>query len=75
MIGKIISAVIGKKIADRTPGMSEGTGALMGVAAATVMRRMGPLGMLAAAGGTWAVSRAMKKKQARQGASGTTRTY
>ena len=66
MIGKIISAVVGKKIADRTPGMSEGTGALLGVAAATVMRRMGPLGMLAAAGGTWAVSRAMKKKQGRE---------
>lgn len=66
MIGKIISAVVGKKIADRTPGMSEGTGALLGVAAATVMRRMGPLGMLAAAGGTWAVSRAMKKKQGQE---------
>jgi hypothetical protein len=66
MMSKIISAVVGKKIADRTPGMSEGTGALLGVAAATVMRRMGPLGMLAAAGGTWAVSRALKKKQARE---------
>lgn len=75
MIGKIISAVIGKKIAERTPGMSEGTGALLGVAAATVMRRMGPLGMLAAAGGTWAVSRAMKKKHARQSDGVAARTY
>lgn len=75
MIGKIISAVIGKKIAERTPGMSEGTGALLGVAAATVMRRMGPLGMLAAAGGTWALSRAMKKKQARQSDGVAARTY
>lgn len=65
MIGKIISAVVGKKIAERTPGMSEGTGAIVGLAAATLARRMGPLGMIAAAGGTWAISRAMKKKQAR----------
>ncbi|MEL0210909.1 MAG: hypothetical protein VW891_10060 [Novosphingobium sp.] len=65
MIGKIISAVVGKKIAERTPGMSEGTGAVVGLAAATLARRMGPLGMIAAAGGTWAISRAMKKKQAR----------
>lgn len=71
MIGKIISAVVGKKIAERTPGISEGGGALMGLAAATVMRRMGPMGMLAAAGGTWLVSRAMKKKQARD----LSRTY
>ncbi|SMC40539.1 hypothetical protein [Novosphingobium sp. B1] len=66
MIGKIISAVVGKKIAERTPGMSEGTGAIVGLAAATLARRMGPLGMIAAAGGTWAISRAMKKKQARE---------
>jgi len=65
MIGKIISAVVGKKIAERTPGMSEGTGAVVGLAAAALARRMGPLGMIAAAGGTWAISRAMKKKQAR----------
>lgn len=65
MIGKIISAVVGKKIAERTPGMSEGTGAVVGLAAATLARRMGPLGLIAAAGGTWAISRAMKKKQAR----------
>ncbi len=65
MIGKIISAVVGKKIAERTPGMSEGTAAIVGLAAATLARRMGPLGMIAAAGGTWAISRAMKKKQAR----------
>ena len=65
MIGKIISAIVGKKIAERTPGMSEGTGAIVGLAAATLARRMGPLGMIAAAGGTWAISRAMKKKQAR----------
>lgn len=65
MIGKIISAIVGKKIAERTPGMSEGTGAVVGLAAATLARRMGPLGMIAAAGGTWAISRAMKKKQAR----------
>ena len=66
MLGKIISAVVGKKIAERTPGMSESGGALMGVVAATAMRRMGPMGMAAAAAGTWLLSRHFKKKQARQ---------
>jgi hypothetical protein len=66
MLGKIISAVVGKKIAERTPGMSEGSGALLGVVAATAMRRMGPAGFAAAAAGTWLVSRHFKKRQERQ---------
>lgn len=70
MIGKIISAYAGKQIACRTPGMSEGQGALVGLAAATLMRRMGPMGMVVAAGGGWAVSRYMKKRQARTNISG-----
>lgn len=67
MIGKIVSAVIGKKIAERTSGLNEGTGALVGLAAATVvpqvLRRMGPGGMVAAATGGWLFSRYMKKKE------------
>jgi hypothetical protein len=66
MIGKIVSAVIGKKIAERTPGMSEGRGALLGVVAATALRRMGPVGMVAAATGGWLVTRHLAKRQARQ---------
>ncbi|MFN3473752.1 MAG: hypothetical protein ACK4ZW_06860 [Blastomonas sp.] len=50
--------------------MSEGQGALVGLAAATLMRRMGPMGMVVAAGGGWAVSRYMKKRQARTNISG-----
>lgn len=66
MIGKIVSAMVGKKIAERTPGMSEGGGALLGVAAATVLRRMGPVGFVAAAAGGWLATRYMAKRQARQ---------
>lgn len=64
MIGKIISAMIGKKIASRTPGIDGGTGALIGLVAETALRRMGPAGFAAAAVGGWAVSRHLKKKQA-----------
>lgn len=64
MIGKIVSALIGKKIASRTPGVDAGTGAVIGLVAETALRRMGPLGFAAAAAGGWAVSRHLKKKQA-----------
>ncbi len=67
MFGKIISAVVGKKIAERTPGISEGQGALVGLAAATVARRLGPGGMVMAATGGWLASRYLKKRQARKG--------
>jgi|GEM_PF-2233040 hypothetical protein len=66
VIGKIVSAMVGKKIAERTPGLSEGGGALIGLAAATVMRRMGPLGFVAAAGGGWLATRYLAKRQERQ---------
>lgn len=68
MIGKIVSAAIGKRIAERTPGLSQGGGALLGVAAATAMRRLGPLGFAAAATGTWLVNRHLKKREARRSA-------
>ncbi|MBB3357271.1 MULTISPECIES: hypothetical protein [Novosphingobium] len=66
MIGKIVSAVVGKKIAERTAGMSEGSGALIGVAAATVLRRLGPVGFVAAATGGLLAKRYMAKRQARR---------
>lgn len=67
MIGKFISAMAGRQIAARTSGLSEGQGAIVGLAAATLMRRMGPMGIALAAGGGWMVSRYMKKRQARTG--------
>lgn len=70
MIGKIVSTMAGRKIAARTPGLSEGQGALIGLAAVTLMRRMGPMGFIAAAGGGWVVSRLMKKRQAPTGTAG-----
>lgn len=70
MIGKIVSSMAGRKIAARTSGLSEGQGALIGLAAASLMRRMGPMGMVVAAGGGWMVSRYMKKRQARTDTAG-----
>jgi hypothetical protein len=66
VIGKIVSAVVGKKIAERTPGLSEGGGALLGVVAATALRRLGPVGMIAAATGGWLVTRQLAKREARR---------
>jgi hypothetical protein len=40
MIGKIIGAFVGDKIAKQTHGVGGATGAALGVVAATVLRRM-----------------------------------
>lgn len=65
MIGKIVSALIGKKVADHTAGLSETQGALIGVAVPIVLRRLGPAGMIAAAAGGYLWSRHSRRKQAR----------
>ncbi|TCM16448.1 hypothetical protein EDF56_10727 [Novosphingobium sp. PhB165] len=67
MIGKIISAVVGSKIAQDTPGLSGPGGAALGVVAISVFRRLGPLGMAAAAGG-WLASRELDKRARRKAA-------
>lgn len=54
MIGKIIGAVAGAKAAEHTWGIKGPGGALLGMGAVAVARRLGPLGLLAAvAGGYW----------------------
>jgi hypothetical protein len=64
MIGKIVGAVVGKRMADRVGGLRGPGGALLGVGAASVMRRMGPLGLIAAAAGGWALKRHFEKREA-----------
>ena len=64
MFGKIIGAVVGKRMADRVSGIGGPGGALLGVGAATVMQRMGPVGLIAAAVGGWALKRHYEKRQA-----------
>lgn len=54
MIGKILGAVVGAKTAEHARGIGGPGGALLGAGAVAVARRLGPIGLLAAAaGGYW----------------------
>lgn len=62
MIGKIVGAMIGKRVAERTRGGLDSTGgAVLGAlaipAARMVARRLGPIGLAAVALGAFAASR------------------
>jgi hypothetical protein len=62
MIGKMIGAMVGAKMADRTRGMSGPGGALLGTAAVAMARRLGPVGLAAVAIGGYAAKRMAEKK-------------
>lgn len=64
MIGKIIGAIAGEKIARHVRGIDGTGGALLGVGAATLLRRLGPVGLVAAAAGGYALKRYVEKRQA-----------
>lgn len=64
MLGKIIGAVAGKRIAQQVGGISGTGGALLGAAAPAVLRRLGPAGMIAAAVGGYALKRYLDKREA-----------
>lgn len=67
MIGRIVSALAGRSVARHVGTVAGGTrGALIGAALPTVMRRMGPVGMIAAAAGGYAVKRILDKRRAQQ---------
>lgn len=68
MIGKILGAVAGKKAARHIDGLGETGGALLGLGAATLLRRLGPLGLIAAAAGGYAIKHATDRRKARQAA-------
>ena len=61
MIGKILGAVAGKKMARHFGRVSGPGGALMGAGAVAVARRLGPLGLLAATAGSYALKRKFKR--------------
>lgn len=68
MIGRIISALAGRSIARNAGGMSAGPmGAVAGMLLPTLLprmaRRMGPMGMIAAAAGGYALTKYMQKRQ------------
>ena len=63
MIGKIIGALVGREI-DRRDGSGGAKGALIGVAAAGGLRRLGPLGLLL--GGGYVVKKALDRRKERK---------
>ena len=66
MIGKIIGAIVGAKAAKSEPGGLGGTGgALIGAAVPMILRRFGPLGLVAAAAGGYAFKRYKDKQDKR----------
>ena len=62
MIGRILGGVIGNRI-DRSDGRGGLKGIAMGVVAASVLRRLGPLGI--ALGGAYALKKALDRRRAR----------
>ena len=63
MIGRIISALVGREMG-RRDGTGGASGAVKGVVAMGLMRRMGPLGMIL--GGGDAAKKAYARNQARK---------
>lgn len=62
MIGKLIGALVGKRASRHIEGVNETGGALLGAAAVPVIRRLGPLGLVAMAAGGYAFMRHQEKK-------------
>ena len=65
MFGKIIGAVAGAKAADHIGSLNQPGGALLGIGAAALARRLGPVGLIAALAGGYAFKR-YKDKQAKR---------
>ncbi|HEX8057585.1 MAG TPA: hypothetical protein VF481_13060 [Novosphingobium sp.] len=63
MIRKLLGAVVGERVARSVGGVSGTGGALIGAAVPVVIRRLGPLGLIAAAAGGYALKRHYEKQQ------------
>ena len=61
MIGKVIGAFVGDRIAKQTKGVGGATGAALGVVATTVLSRMSLPAMLALGAGGFVAKKMMKK--------------
>jgi len=62
MFGKLIGAVAGAKATEHVKGIGGAGGALLGMAAPMVLRRLGPMGLIAAAVGGYAYKRYSEKQ-------------
>ena len=65
MFGKILGGVVGAKAAEHVSGIGGTGGALLGVGTAALVKRLGPVGLIAALAGGYAFKR-YKDKQAKQ---------
>jgi mannitol-specific phosphotransferase system IIBC component len=63
MIGKIIGAVAGSKVAKHTSGVSGPFGAAAGIVTASALRRMSIPAMVALAAGGYFAKKAMDRRQ------------
>lgn len=66
MLGKIFAGIAGKQVADRVSGVNGATGAAIGVVAASVLRRLGPAGIIAALAGGYLLKKRSEKRQQAQ---------
>ena len=67
MIGKVIGAAVGAKVADHVRGIGGPGGAVLGAGAVAVARRLSPMALLAAAAGGYAAKRYYDKRGKRPG--------
>ena len=71
MLGKMIGAIVGGNIAEKTRGVSGPTGAILGAAVPAVIARMSIPGMIAMGVGGYFVKKHLDKKAAEEKAYGT----
>ena len=64
MIGKIIGAFVGNKMAKQTRGIGGATGAALGVVVPTILARMSLPGMIAVGAGGYLAKKLADKKAA-----------
>lgn len=72
MLGKMIGAIVGGNIAEKTRGVSGPTGAILGAAIPAVIARMSIPGMIAMGVGGYFVKKHLDKKAAEEKAYGIT---
>ena len=63
MLGKILGAVAGNSISKHVNGVGGTGGALLGIGAAAVLRRLGPIGLVTAIAGGYAFKKYREKQE------------
>ena len=74
MIGKIIGAFVGDKVAKQTRGVGGATGAALGVVATTLIRRMSIPAMIALGAGGYLAKKYASKQASSEETGGSSRS-